>query len=228
MKRTSVAAILLAGGLGAAQAAPQGSAPATPAPYVVRYLVFQHQDYWDAPLDSAGPVDRGGHRPPQLAGQSPAGGGKTLDALWTRLSRSSRYRPLMQGILVPFSKPRAEAEPKAVSGQWRASIRAPFDALGGLADRPMRLVMGDDWAPPAEGAARWGSDRIRGTLTFSKGRYAHLEVNLDFAEARRWMPWGLDVRHHFLHQSRRLLPNRYYYFDHPRFGVIARIEPMDQ
>jgi hypothetical protein len=52
-------------------------------------------------------------------------------------------------------------------------------------------------------------------------------VNLVFSEPRRWMPWGVDRQHHLLVQSRRLLPDRYYYFDHPRFGVIARIEPMD-
>lgn len=230
MRRTTAAALLLACGLSASQAATQDPAPEDKVPYVVRYLIFQHQGYWDDPLDSAGPQAGAGDHARALGRNAARAQGpdqsNPMASLWTKLSESSRYRPLIEGLAVPFARPEAKAEPIAISGRWRASIRPPFDAMAGLADRPMRVVMGQDWAPPG-GAKRWASDRVLGNVTFHKGRYAHLAVDLVFVEPQRWMPWGLDVHHHFLSQSRRLLPNRFYYFDHPRFGVIARIQPMD-
>ena len=231
MKRTALAFSLALTLSGTGLAATQGPGPEDKVPYVVRYLVFQHQGYWDDPLDSAGP-----ERPePQMGGagttnaqaQAAQNGTSPMDRLWTKLSDSRRYRPLLQGLAVPFAVPADQADPLPLSGSWPASIRPPFDAMTGLADRPMRLLMGAGWAPP-EMDGPWGRDRLQGSLTFHKGRYAHLAVDLVFTEAVRWMPWGLDVRRYHLTQSRRLLPNRYYYFDHPRFGVIARIEPMNE
>ncbi|MFA9461974.1 CsiV family protein [Thiohalorhabdus methylotrophus] len=196
-------------------------------PYIVRYLVFQHQDYWDDPLRVAGPVKD--KKEPESEGEGlpdPTAGEDPMDKLWDRLSESADYRPLIQGLAVPFAAPRKEAEPIPLRGAWPASIRSGFAGLGEAVDRPIRVALGGDWLPPGM-AGDWDSDRIQGSLTFYKGRYAHLEVNLEFTEQRRWMPWGIDVRHHTLQQSRRLLPNRFYYFDHPRFGVIARIERME-
>jgi hypothetical protein len=229
VKRTAVALALVAGSLGTAWGATEGPSPGEKVPYVVRYLVFQHQGYWDDPLDAPGPdpeaavtYDTAGSRD-----KGTASGSDPMASLWRKLSESSRYRPLLRGLAVPFAKPRDEAEPITIDQRWTASIRPPFDAMANLADRPIRLAMGADWAPP-EVDGDWGSDRVRGHLVFYKGRYAHLAVDLTFTEAQRWMPWGLDVRHHFMRQSRRLLPNRFYYFDHPRFGVITRIEPMGE
>lgn len=235
MKRTalvsSLAFSLVFTLTGTTLAATQGPAPEDKVPYVVRYLVFQHQGYWDDPLDSAGPE----RSEPQVTGAGPGNtqaqdvqnGASGMDRLWTKLSDSSRYRPLLQGLAVPFAVPEDQAAAIPLGGSWPASIRPPFNAMGDLADRPMRLLMGAGWAPP-EMDGPWGRDRVQGAVTFHKGRYAHLAVDLVFTEATRWMPWGLDVRRYHLTQSRRLLPNRYYYFDHPRFGLIARIEPMNE
>jgi len=90
----------------------------------------------------------------------------------------------------------------------------------------LRLAMG---APAGTSTSRprdWATDRVTGTLTFHKGRYPHLAVDLWLTEIRRWMPWGPDIRHYSLHQSRRLKQDTYYYFDHPRFGVLARVEKV--
>jgi len=213
VKGTSVALVLLAGSLTGAQAAT--GEPGQKESYKVRYLIFQHQGYWDNPLDAEGPgkTDRRGNS-------------QTLDSLWTRLSKSSRYRPLLQGLEVPFAKSREAAEAIAISDQWPASLRPPFAGMQGPADRLLRLTKGRAFGAYSVTTGP-GTDRVFGSLTFYKGRYAHLEVNLAFVEDQRWMPWGLDRRYYFLQQSRRLLPNRFYYFDHPRFGVIARIEPME-
>ncbi|HKL78179.1 MAG TPA: CsiV family protein [Gammaproteobacteria bacterium] len=208
-----------------AQTASEAESEDRKTPYVVRYLVFQHQDFWDDPLRVAGPER---DEPARKADQAspPAGETDPFDPLWQKLHESPRYRPLLQGSAVPFAVARDEAQPIAVEGSWPASIRPPFAALGDVADRPLRIALGGHWAPSAADGDRT-TDRIRGTLTFYKGRYAHLAVKLAFTEQRRWLAWGIDRQHHFLIQSRRMLPNRYYYFDHPRFGVIARIEPMD-
>lgn len=195
-------------------------------PYVVRYLVFQHQDHWDDPLRVMGPESHKERKSAEGELQEPDGG-DPFDPLWRELSESSRYRPLVQGVTVPFAVPRKEASPIAVEGAWPASIRPGFAGLSGPGERVARLALGAGWAPPRPGDGDWDADRLRGTLTFYKGRYAHLAVNLVFTEQRRWMPWGIDRQHHLLVQSRRLLPGRTYYFDHPRFGVIARVEPMD-
>lgn len=225
MKRITLAVLLLTTGLTGAPAATQGPQTAEKVPYVVRYLVFQHLGYWDDPLDSPGP--EGGGEASTGSGTQLADDDQSLKPLWDKLAASSRYRPLLRGTAVPFAKPRDQAEPIPVDGQWPASIRPPFAAMNGPADRPLRLIMGHGWAPPALDG-EWGRDTLGGSLTFHKGRYAHLRVDLVFTEAQRWMPWGLDRRHYFLRQSRRILPNRTYYFDHPRFGVVARIEAMSE
>jgi hypothetical protein len=195
-------------------------------PYVVRYLVFQHQDYWDDPTRILGPESHKERKGADGEVQQP-GGRDPFDPLWRRLSDSSRYRPLVQGVTVPFALPREEASPITIEGAWPASIRPGFAGLSGAGERVARLTRGAGWAPPRSRTGDWDTDRLRGTLTFYKGRYAHLAVNLLFTEQRRWMPWGIDRQHHLLVQSRRLLPGRTYYFDHSRFGVIARVEPMD-
>lgn len=195
-------------------------------PYVVRYLVFQHQDYWDDPLRVLGPEK---HKEEQTTGGElqEAEGKAPFDPLWRKLSESPRYRPLVQGVTVPFALPKEKAKPIPVDGTWPASIRPGFTALSHAGERIARLAQGAGWAPPGPEEEDWDADRLRGTLTFYKERYAHLAVNLVLTEQRRWMPWGIDRQHHLLVQSRRLLPGRTYYFDHPRFGVIARVEPMD-
>lgn len=228
MTRISAALVLLVAGLGGAQAATQGPGPEDQVPYMLRYLVFQHQGYWDDPLDAGGPSDRAAgearvHHPDRLPDES---ADNPMKPLWKKLADSRRYRPLFQGVAIPFAQPEEAAVPMAVGGQWPASIRPPFDAMTPVADRPMRVVRGQGWAPPFDRNG-WGGDRVQGTLTFHKGRYAHLAVDLALTEDQRWMPWGLDRKRFFLRQSRRLLPNRFYYFDHPRFGVIARIEPLE-
>lgn len=195
--------------------------------YMVRYLVFQHQGYWDDALLASGPrkdkaqrISRRAELPDSIADEGP------MDKIWKRLSGSEDYRPLLQGLAAVDAVPKKKADPLPVREAWTASIRTPFTALDEIAKRPMRIVRGGEWGTP--GLDRnWDADRLQGSLTFYKGRYAHLRVNLVFSEQKRWMPWGIDTRHHFLVQSRRLLPNRYYYFDHSRFGVIARIESLE-
>lgn len=221
MRRTTVALILLAAGLSGAQAATEEPDTERKKPYKVRFLVFQHQSYWDSPLAIKGPEQEADEQ----AEASGNNGDNPMKGAWDKLKESSRYRPLLRDLAVPYDLPREEAEPIPLSSDWPASIRFPFAAWEGVADRAIRLALGRTWGSEGLGAVS-PHDRLRGSITFSKGRYAHLDVDLVFTEAQRWMPWGVDVRHYFMQQSRRILPNRFYYFDHPRFGFIAYIQPL--
>ncbi|MEF8793789.1 CsiV family protein [Thiohalorhabdus sp.] len=228
MRGTTAAVLLLATNLSGVQAATGGPETERKEPYQVRFLVFQYQGYWDSPLATRGPdaqTDGGTEGSDGGADSGGTEGNSTMGTAWDKLRESARYRPLLRDLAVPFDYPREKAEPIPLSGSWPASIRLPFAAMDSLADRPIRLASGRSWAREGFGAHPF-SDRIRGSITFSKGRYPHLDVDLVFTEAQRWMPWGVDVRHYFMRQSRRILPNRFYYFDHPRFGLIAYIEPM--
>lgn len=220
--------LLLPAGASAAGAATGG--PGAEEAYVVRFLVFQHQGYWDSPALGGGPFSSRAIRPDEGALErlpaSPVKAGK-LPAFWSALSRDGGYRPLLQGIIAPPARPQAEARPRVIDIGEVASIRAPFAALGSVAERPLRVAIGGAGAVPGAGIGNWAEDRIQGTLTFYKSRYPHLTVDLWLREVQRWMPWGPDVRYYVLHQSRRMKDGGYYYFDHHRFGVLARIEKVE-
>ena len=219
------AALVLLALTGPAAAAPSGPGPDSRETYILRYLVFQHQDYWDDDLRTSGPPAPDWQAASEdLPG--PAAWKSPFKSLWERLAQSSRYRPLLHGTAAPRALPPDRARLIDLRETWPASIRFPFAALDRTGARPLRVILGGGWAPP-DPREDWDADRLRGTLRFHKGRYAHLDVNLVFTEHRRWMPWGLDVRHYMLKQSRRMLPGRYYYFDHPRFGVVARIDRVE-
>lgn len=220
--------LLLPGGAAAAGAATEG--PEGEEAYVVRFLVFQHQGYWDSPALSGGPFSSQAIRPQErglerLPGSTVKAG--KLPNFWAALSRDAGYRPLLQGIAVPPARSQAEARPVLIDVSRVASIRTPFAALDGVAGRPLRQAVGQTGKDSGPETGNWAEDRVQGTLTFHKGRYPHLTVDLWFREVQRWMPWGPDVRYYALHQSRRMKADRYYYFDHPRFGVLARIQKAE-
>ncbi|KPV40052.1 hypothetical protein AN478_07755 [Thiohalorhabdus denitrificans] len=218
------AAVLVTGPAGAVAEDPSDQEES---PYVVRLLLFQHQDYWDDPALASPPRgDKLELRADGIGSAEVPADQNPMAALWERLRRAGDYRPLAQGTLTAPAVPEEEAAPVILDESWPASIRPGFAALDGVADRPVRALLGGD-PTNGNGTASWVADRLRGSLTFHKGRYAHLAVELAFTERRRWMPWGVDTRHYFLRQSRRLLPDRYYYFDHPRFGLIAHIEQLE-
>lgn len=195
-----------------------------PPRYAVRYILFQHMDRWDDPLSSRAPAAI--HDAPKQ--NQPDSPGARFDELWEKLKKSPDYRPLRRDFIVPYGVPEEDAEPRAIDDRWPASIAPAFAALENPADRPVRATLGDAWliASDTRPMAAWGTDRIRGALTFYKGRYAHLEVDLLLIEERRWMPWGVDRNLYHLHQDRRMLPDQLYYFDHPRFGLVVEVREL--
>jgi hypothetical protein len=66
------------------------------------------------------------------------------------------------------------------------------------------------------GAAQAGLD---GTVSLTQGRFLHLGLDL------RWQPG--EVLEAELQQRRRLRTREEHYFDHPRLGVLAVVQPVD-
>lgn len=219
-------AILLVSGSMAAETPSQGEGT----PYTLHYIVFQHQGFWDDPL-RIHRVDRPRHQSPREAPSSEQEtASQAFEALWEELDTSPRYRPLLRGRIERTLLSQTAAAPLDLISHWPASIHPAFAALSSPVDRAMRHLVGSCWDtgnPSRQWALESTHDWVRGTLTLYKGRYIHLTVDLLFAEGHLWMPWGLDRRYYVLQRSRRLQPGQYYYFDHPRFGLLTRIERPD-
>ncbi|MEO1890010.1 MAG: CsiV family protein [Cycloclasticus sp.] len=80
-----------------------------------------------------------------------------------------------------------------------------------------------------------GAIQLEGTLTFHRGRYLHLNVDLQLTEM---MPATLDANYisniaiqpatmYRLKEPRRIKTSDTHYFDHPRFGVMVIVEKID-
>ncbi len=80
-----------------------------------------------------------------------------------------------------------------------------------------------------------GTDRLEGTLTFHRGRFLHLSVDLQLNEM---LPLAINNNYaadtitppstlYRLTESRRIKTSQSNYFDHPRFGVLAIVEKIN-
>ncbi|MEE4290418.1 MAG: CsiV family protein [Cycloclasticus sp.] len=80
-----------------------------------------------------------------------------------------------------------------------------------------------------------GAHRLEGTLTFHRGRFLHLNVDLQFSEM-----FPLPINNGYvtnnviqpatlyrLKETRRIKTSQSNYFDHPRFGVLAIVEKIN-
>lgn len=96
------------------------------------------------------------------------------------------------------------------------------------------------WRQPASSKSS-GAYRVRGNVDGSRpvldgyirllrGRYLHLEVDLTMSEARQpQYPGAFNpdaspaAASYHLQEKRRVRQTELHYFDHPRFGVLARV-----
>lgn len=93
--------------------------------------------------------------------------------------------------------------------------------------RPMLIQAGDRVGD------QW---QIEGTLGVTRGRYLHMDVRLWFAVAAAAAPAGsmaapipddVDGAPYMeLREQRRMRSGELHYLDHPKFGVLARIDPV--
>jgi hypothetical protein len=75
-----------------------------------------------------------------------------------------------------------------------------------------------------------GRDSIEGTVTLIRERYLHLDMDLLLMSAGSSAPVQYSdgpgsVPAYRLSEKRRIRSGELHYFDHPRFGVIARVTP---
>lgn len=150
-------------------------------------------------------------RPPPLAAVPLPEWRQLLDSnagelveVYRRLATQSGYRPLMHLI-------------------WEQP---------GEADRPASVVDFD--------ALRLGNPEIEGEARLSRSRFLHLQLDLRFrgGEPSQAVPVAtrgehgpeveLMVPEYRLEESRRMRSGELHYFDHPAFGVIALIQPVQR
>jgi len=143
--------------------------------------------------------------------------GGELGRVYARLERLDAYEPILHRTWLQGARPADASVPFPVSA----------DATGDFS--------------------------LRGTLTLYKERYVHLEVKLDLVptpseltrvvpEPAPWPEYGdvlappdpgqvpllsPDMPAYELRESRRIRGVNAQYFDHPRFGVIARISKIE-
>lgn len=65
---------------------------------------------------------------------------------------------------------------------------------------------------------------LDGAVRFTMTRYLHLDVNLLFRPAGEQSASGTIYR---ISEQRRVKSQETHYFDHPKFGVLVRIMPVD-
>jgi len=66
---------------------------------------------------------------------------------------------------------------------------------------------------------------VDGTVRFFMSRFLHLSVNLRFRDPASTDPAAPTV--YRMNEQRRIKSLELNYFDHPRFGVLARVVPVD-
>lgn len=68
-------------------------------------------------------------------------------------------------------------------------------------------------------------DELEGTIRFSMSRYLHLDVNLLFRSKSTADPVPAVYQ---ISEQRRVKSQETQYFDHPRFGVLVRVMPLEK
>jgi len=66
---------------------------------------------------------------------------------------------------------------------------------------------------------------LDGTIRFFMSRHLHLDVNLLFREGLAERSGGIVYR---LSEQRKLKSQETHYFDHPKFGVLVRVMPLEK
>jgi Peptidoglycan-binding protein, CsiV len=85
---------------------------------------------------------------------------------------------------------------------------------------------------PVHTSAANGRDSVNGTVTLIRERYLHLDIELALSRAgtssATAYPDGQAGRPQYrLSEQRRIRSSEIHYFDHPQFGVIARVTPYN-
>ncbi len=159
-----------------------------------------------------------------------------LANLAAALDRRGGYRVLLEQTFIQPPRARAEAPPLRVHDQIALALR----------DTPSFSDSGFSWMAPDSALAFaqppvW-VDRLDGTVTFFRERYLHLALDLGLIEPLAGIPAPAvdpdgrleyevgNVQSYRIRTQRRVRTDEVHYFDHPEFGVLAKLSwiPVDQ
>ena len=71
-------------------------------------------------------------------------------------------------------------------------------------------------------------EELEGSIRFYMSRHLHLDVNLLFRETLTVAGSGPRTEVYRLSEQRKLKSQETHYFDHPKFGVLARVMPVEK
>jgi hypothetical protein len=85
---------------------------------------------------------------------------------------------------------------------------------------------------PVHSLVENGRDSVEGTITLIRERYLHLDMDLLLMTTRNngavvYSDSPNSVPAFRLSEKRRIRSSELHYFDHPRFGAIARVTPYE-
>lgn len=128
----------------------------------------------------------------------------SLDAVWSRLRRSARYRPFLHVAWRLPGLPRSAASPAHVSAGLGDGSADAADHVGG--ERPS----------------------VYGTVTVSLARYLQVDVDLLYSRPASGADAALNTipTRFRLVSERRMRSRELHYIDHPLFGVLILLTPI--
>jgi len=141
-----------------------------------------------------------------------------------------RFPEYLGDELLPDNPPARAATELAIPVEPPANGNPRFDSIIEQIeqDSRYRILAHERWIQRSEPKTEAKPRRIRGagpesavdgSIRFYTTRFLHLEVNLTLRA---------DGRDYYLNELRRLRLNEVHYFDHPRFGMLARISQLDK
>lgn len=176
----------------------------------------------------------------------------TLTRVVERMASSQDYRPLLHIAWRQPATKSGTSEPVRIStappaAEGKAGESAPPPPPETLAETEPAAATSSETmatdgsqadAPATEGeaAATGAQVTLEGTIDLSRNRYLHLDVDLVYRPPVAPQSGGLfsifkgdqpQVTAYRMHQSRRVRSKQIHYFDHPRFGVLTVVTPVD-
>jgi hypothetical protein len=193
--------------------------PAGAADYVVELLVFSslHRDDGEErwPLPAQLPATEQSLNIGEGGTQALAGGGN-LQAIADSLRRSSAYRPLLHWRWTQPGWERSQA--RSLHVQVPAGSALPLTQPGAGASKVALQPLRGAAEPAAIAGA--GLPLLDGTVSLARARFLHLAVDLIYVDPQTGVPMQLK-------ETRRMRSNELHYLDHPRFGVLVQVTPLN-
>ena len=143
-----------------------------------------------------------------------AGRSETMAGVWNRLRSSAGYRPLLYRGWIQYATPISQPLPV------RMHDDTAFEVI----------------AQPGIGSGADPHYQLDGTIRFSKGRFYHIKLDLEWREpppptvdiASSPDSEAVNYRIHGLSQQRQVLLDAVTYFDTPWLGALVRVSELEE